>query len=164
MLAPEDAGAGELELIEPQPAGRRWRTSTTSAKAPDLAGAESRNEQALPVNSVAALSAVPSAAAPPESRQSRASTGDLSEKWPLYGLIASLVLAAAFLFWRLGERARVSDYDLIGYAAASPDDESAIATNADELPLSPDGQAEPSTYESLHDAVRAMKKARRPRG
>lgn len=155
MLAPEEAGAGELVVIEPQAAGRRWRHNPAPVMATELAGAEAQNQQALSVNSVAALSAVPSVAAPQEAAPSGPSPGDLSEDWPKYGLVISLLLAAIFLFWRLGERARVSDYELIGYTAPSSDDQLGSAPSAD-----PDDQAEPAPYESLQEAVQAMKAAR----
>ena len=153
MLAPEEAGAGELEIIEPSMTERRWRRRPAPVAKSDLAGAEFQNEQGLATNAVAALSAVPTVAAPAEASKPRMSDDDLAEKWPLYGLVVSLVLAAIFLFWRLGERARVSDYELIGYTAFLSDDGVVVT------PVDVD-QPKPSTYESLQDALQAMKAAR----
>ena len=153
MLAPDEAGAGELEIIEPRMADRRWRRRPAPAATSDAAGAEIQNEQGLATNAVVALSAVPTVAAPAEAPKRQRSDDDLAERWPLYGLVGSLVLAAIFLFWRLGERARVSDYELIGYTASSPDDGVVVT------PIAVD-QPKPSTYESLQDALQAMKAAR----
>lgn len=158
MLTPEEAGSGELEVVEPQTEGRRWRKRSAPVTTSELAEAEAQDEQALSGNSVAALSAVPSVASPQEAAPSGPSPGDISEDWPKYGLVISLIAAALFLFWRLGERARVSDYELIGYTTALSDDQVGSATEADS-----DDQAEPATYESLQEAVRAMKAARKDR-
>ena len=160
MLAPEEAGASELQIIEPRIADRRWQRRPAPVAQSDLAGAEIHNEQSLATNAVAALSAVPSVAAPAEAPKPRISDDALAEKWPLYGLMGSLVLAAIFLFWRLGERARVSDYELIGYTASSQDGEAGIALNAGALSPEVRDQPKPSTYESLQDALQAMKAAR----
>ena len=150
MLAPEEAGSGELEIIEPRMAERRWRRRPAPVAKSD---AEIQSERGLATNAVAALSAVPTVAAPAEAPKRQRSDDDLAERWPLYGLVGSLVLAAIFLFWRLGERARVSDYELIGYTASSPDDGVVVT------PVAVD-QPKPSTYESLQDALQAMKTAR----
>ena len=160
MLAPEEVDAGELEIIEPRVADRRWRQRPAPVAKSELAGADVQNEQSLVINSVAALSAVPTVAAPPEVLKPRLSDDDLTEQWPLYGLVASLVLGAVFLFWRLGERARVSDYELIGYTASSPDDEADITLSSGTKSAAVGDQPKPSTYESLQDALQAMKAAR----
>lgn len=163
MLAPEEAGAGELEIIEPQAAGRRWARPPGPVATSELAGVEAQNEQALSVHSVAALSAVPRVEAPLEAPPTPPRSTDLTEDWPKYGLILSLILAAIFMFWRLGERGRVSDYELIGYTAASSDDQGVIAAEAGPVWPTADDQVGPSSYESLQEAVRAMKAARSDR-
>lgn len=157
MLEPEEAGGGELELVEPSSVGGRWSERAVRVRARDKPGSQVSNDQDLTNRSVAALSATPSTAAPSAEAEAR----DVAPQWPKYGLVASLMVAAIVLFWRLGDRARLSNQGLIGYQGSIRGEEGVPAANAGLQGSAPADQSGPALHGSLKDAVSAMKAAPR---
>lgn len=161
MLDPQEVGADELELIEPRAPDRVWKKRAVRAASTTRTESDARHKRGGEDHPATALSAVPSMASSANQVAQSAEVDARSGQWPKYGLIASLLLAALFLFWRLGERARPNHQGLIGCTGASASEQ----TLGDEEPQddagSSDDQPGSRLHETLRDAVRAMKAAPR---